>query len=190
MAAATAPYVLLLNTDMYFDPRHACLRRMVEFMETHGDCGVAGCRLFHADGQDASPARRFQNLPIILARRCGLGRLLRGTLDRYLCREHRPEESFACDWLSGCFLMLRREAFQQVGPFDERFGKYFEDVDICLRMAQAGWRVMYHGGTSCYHLEQRASRRLLSRDAWRHFRSYLYWLRKWGRVSPNYSSPW
>ena len=67
--------------------------------------------------------------------------------------------------------MVRRQAFQQVGLFDESFGKYFEDVDICLRMARAGWRVMYHGGTSCYHIEQRASRRLLSRDAWRHARA-------------------
>jgi N-acetylglucosaminyl-diphospho-decaprenol L-rhamnosyltransferase len=178
MAAATSPYVLLLNTDMYFDPQQHCLRRMVQFMDLHPDCGVAGCRLFHGDGQDALPARRFQTLPIILARRCGLGRVLRGTVDRYFYREHDPRDTFACDWLSGCFLLMRRAAFEQVGPFDERFGKYFEDVDMCRRMARAGWKVMYHGGTSCYHLEQRSSRRLLSRDAWQHLRAYLRWLRK------------
>lgn len=180
LAASTARYVLLLNTDMYFDPRQQCLAEMVAFMDARPDCGIAGCRLFHADGRDALPARRFQTLSVILARRLGLGGLLRRTLNRYLYQDYDAGESFDCDWLSGCFLMMRRKAVQEVGLFDESFGKYFEDVDMCLRMARAGWRVMYHGSTNCYHLEQRASRRLLSVDAWQHFRAYLYWLSKWG----------
>jgi N-acetylglucosaminyl-diphospho-decaprenol L-rhamnosyltransferase len=180
LAASTARYALLLNTDMFFDPDEACPGRMVEFMDAHPDCGIAGCRIYHADGQDARAARRFQTMSVLLARRFGLSPLMQGTLNHYLYQDHDPRDSFDCDWLSGCFLMLRREAMEQVGLFDESFEKYFEDVDMCLRMARAGWRVMYHGSTSCYHLEQRASRKLLSADGWRHFRSYLHWLRKWG----------
>ena len=127
---------------------------MVAFMDGQPHCGVAGCRLYHADGADAHAARRFQTLPLVLARRCGLGRLLRRTVDRHFYAEHAPDETWPCDWLSGCFLMVRREAIEQVGRFDEGYGKYFEDVDICLRMARAGWQVMYHGAASCYHLEQ------------------------------------
>jgi N-acetylglucosaminyl-diphospho-decaprenol L-rhamnosyltransferase len=182
LAASTARYVLLLNTDMFFDPQEQCLARMAEFMDTKPDCGIAGCRILHADGQDAPAARRFQTPAIILARRFGLGRLMRRTLQHYLYEEHAPQETYECDWLSGCFLLLRRTAFAEVGLFDESFGKYFEDVDICLRMARCGWRVMYNGGTSCYHLEQRGSNRLLSADAWRHLRAYLRWIRKWGYV--------
>ncbi len=178
--ASTARYVLLLNTDMFFDPRAQCLARMVEFMDARPDCGLAGCRLYHEDGQYAFPARRFQTVPIILARRCGLGRLMPRVLDRYLYRDRDVHESFDCDWLSGCFLLARREALGQTGAFDERFVKYFEDVDICLRMRRSGWRVMVHGGTYCYHLEQRGSSTPLSIDAWRHLRSYAHWLRKWG----------
>ena len=189
LAASTARYVLLMNTDMFFDPGQRCLTRMVEFMDAHPDCGLSGCRLLHADGNDALAARRFQNLPIILARRLGLGRVMRDTLDRYFYREHALQDSFDCDWLSGCFLMIRRKAFEQVGLFDESFGKYFEDVDMCLRMARCGWRVMYHGGTSCYHIEQRTSRNLFSADAWRHARAYLYWLNKWGYASHRHAVP-
>jgi GT2 family glycosyltransferase len=180
LAASTSRYILLMNTDMFFDPRQQCLANMVHFMDSHPDCGIAGCRLFHADGNDALAARRFQSLSVVMARRLGLSRVMQGTIDRYFYREHAPSESFDCEWLSGCFLMIRREAFEQVGFFDESFGKYFEDVDMCLRMARAGWRVMYHGGTSCYHLEQRSSNNLLSVDALRHARAYLYWLNKWG----------
>jgi N-acetylglucosaminyl-diphospho-decaprenol L-rhamnosyltransferase len=178
--ASTARYVLLMNTDMYFDPQGQCLRRMAEFMDGQPQCGVAGCRLYHADGSDAHAARRFQTLPLVLARRCGLGGWLRRTVDHHFYGEHAPEETWPCDWLSGCFLMVRRQAIEEVGRFDEGYGKYFEDVDLCLRMAQAGWQVMYHGAVSCYHLEQRASKRLLSTDAWMHLRAYLRWVCKWG----------
>ena len=50
----------------------------------------------------------------LVLRRLGLGRLLRGTLDRYFYREYDPGDSFECDWLSGCFMMLRRQAFEEV----------------------------------------------------------------------------
>jgi GT2 family glycosyltransferase len=180
LRASHAPYVLLLNTDMYFDAAEQCIAKMVRFMQSQPDCGIAGCRLHHADGQHAPSARRFQTFRTVLARRLGLGKLMRRTLDDYLYRERSLRDSWQCDWLSGCFLMIRREAFQDVGLFDTRFVKYFEDVDICLRMALAGWQVMYHGATYCYHAEQRGSKRLFSADARKHLRSYLRWLAKWG----------
>jgi len=180
LRASSARYVLLMNTDMYFDPRVQCLGRMVDFMDRRPRCGVAGCRLYHADGADAHAARRFQTPPLILARRCGLGRLLNHSVEHHFYAEHAADDTWSCDWLSGCFLMVRREAIAEVGPFDEGYIKYFEDVDMCLRMARAGWLVMYHGAASCYHLEQRDSKSLLSTDAWLHLRAYLRWLRRWG----------
>ena len=68
VAASTARYVLLMNTDMFFDPRQSCLARMVGFMDAHPDCGVAGCRILHVDGHDARAARRFQTFSVLLAR--------------------------------------------------------------------------------------------------------------------------
>jgi len=180
LEVSTAPYVLLLNTDVFFDPEESCLAKMVDFMRRHPQCGIAGCRVHHEDGTYAYPARRFQTIPVILSRRFGLAKLMSATVDHYLYRDHGILDAWQCDWLSGCFMMARREAVTQVGPFDLRFLKYFEDVDMCLRMARAGWQTMYNGETYCYHLERRASKRLLSVDAWKHARSYLLWLRKWG----------
>ena len=180
LAVATSAYVLLLNTDMYFDPRQQCVAEMVRFMESHPDCGLAGCRLYRADGSLIPSGRRFQTLPVILATRVGPRRWFRRTLDRYLCADQPVGQPRACDWIPGCFLMIRRSALEHVGGLDAEFIKYFEDVDLCLRMRLAGWRVMYHGGTFCYHLEQRASRRIFSVDAYLHLRSYLRWIRKWG----------
>jgi N-acetylglucosaminyl-diphospho-decaprenol L-rhamnosyltransferase len=178
--ASTARYTLLMNTDMYFDPAENCLEKMVAFLDVHPHCGLAGCRLLHADGSEAHAARRFPTLPLVLARRCGMGRLLRRHVDWHFYAEHSPQDTFACDWLSGCFLMVRREVIAQVGRVDERYGKYFEDVDLCLRMWRAGWQVLYNGAVSCVHLERRASRNPFSIDAWRHMLAYARWLRRWG----------
>ena len=83
LSALTARYVLLLNTDMYFDPPNRCLARMAALMDVRPECGIAGCRLFHADGGEAHAARRFPTLPLVLARRGGLGWLLRQTVRRH-----------------------------------------------------------------------------------------------------------
>lgn len=180
LEAANARYVLLLNTDMYFDPADQCLARMVAFMDSHPECGLASCRLVHPDGEEAHAGRRFQTLGVIAARRLGMGRAGQKLIERYLCLDEQGSESHECDWVSGCFLLLRREASQQVGMFDTRFGKYFEDVDLALRIGQAGWTIRQNRATKCFHWEQRGSARVWSRDAWRHLRAYAIWLRKWG----------
>jgi GT2 family glycosyltransferase len=178
--ASRARYCLLLNTDMYFEPREQCVTKMVRFMDAHPYCGVSGCRLYHADKSYGFPARRFQTPATIAARRLGLARILRQSVDSYLYSDKLPDSVFDCDWLSGCFLMVRRQAVLDVGPFDVGFRKYFEDVDFCLRMARRGWRVMLNGATWGYHLEQRASRNPFSTDALLHLQSYARWLVKWG----------
>ena len=184
LSASDARYVLLLNTDMYFDVGEQCLAKMVEFMEQHRGCGVSICRVLHPDGTDGHSARRFPTWRVIAARRLGLRRLFPRSLREHLYGEQDPLGHFACDWVSGCFMLVRREAFRDVGFFDEQYVKYFEDVDMCRRMALAGWQVMFNGQTFCYHHEQRASRNIASRDAWRHARAYWRWLTKWGSARP------
>lgn len=180
LGAASAPYVLMLNTDVFFPPREACLEKMFHFMDANPTCGVSSCRIYHPDGTYAYPARRFQTMSAIAARRLGLAKLLPQALDSYLYRTSDPFSSYACDWISGCFMFFRTQALAEVGGFDCGFSKYFEDVDVCARLARAGWSVLFSGATHCFHHEQRASKRLFSSDAYQHLRSYLRWLWKWG----------
>jgi len=180
LKASTARYVLLMNTDMHFDVDSRCVSRMVEFMETYPDCGLASCGIYHPDGNYAHPARRFQTIKTIAARRLGMEMIFPKAIADYLCMEQDHSGTVDCDWVSGCFMMLRRETYEQVGEFDNRFAKYFEDVDMCRRVSQAGWRVMINGAARCYHHEQRGSKSVLSRDALLHLQSYLRWISKWG----------
>lgn len=178
LQASTGRYVLLLNTDMFFDLEEQCLTKMVEFLDRDSETGLAGCRLYHPDGTYGFPARRFPQLTTVIARR--FAKLFRAprTIGKYLYEENSREATFNCDWLSGCFLMVRRSCLLEVGLFDQGFRKYFEDVDYCGRVARSGWQVKFFGGTFCYHWEQRDSARLFSRDSWIHVSSYARWLVK------------
>ncbi len=169
-------YLLCLNPDVLFERDTACIRKMVEFMDRRPECGVSGCRAHGGNGEFAYPARRFQTLKIVLARRLERVFGSEKTIDHYFYRDRKTTGTFEAEWLSGCFLFMRREALQQVGLFDSCYVKYFEDVDICRRIAAHGWRVLYYGQTQYTHLEQRASKALLSEDAWLHLQSWIRWL--------------
>lgn len=179
LSASTARHTLLLNTDMVFDPLEQTLTKMVQFMDARSGCGIAGCRLYHPEGEYAYPARRFPSLRAILARRGGALFRSEATTREHLYADLDPLSSFPCDWLSGCFLLVRRECHEQIGGLDaRRFRKYFEDVDYCQRAGEAGWEVCFCGDTYGYHWEQRASRELFSRDSRLHLQSYARWLLK------------
>ena len=79
------------------------------------------------------------------------------------------------DWVGGMFMLFRREAFERVQGFDERFFLYYEDVDICRRLHGAGYDVVATPRAQATHEAQRASRRK-PRHMALHARSMLRYL--------------
>lgn len=99
---------------------------------------------------------------------------------RALTRRHRlgydPARGLQeVDWAAGYLLLLRREAFAQVGGFDERYFMYMEDVDLCDRLRRQGWQVLWDPSVTILHDGQRASHRQLRHLLW-HVRSALRYL--------------
>ena len=89
-----------------------------------------------------------------------------------------PAEGIAdVDWVSGAFMLIRREAFDAVGGFDEGFFLYWEDADFCRRAADRGWKTLYAPVAEVVHLTARASRHAPVRSLWAFHRSALryYW---------------
>jgi len=81
------------------------------------------------------------------------------------------------DWVCGSFLLIRRACLEQVGPLDERFFAYDEDIDWCSRAREAGWKVRFWPGAALIHLGG-GVRPFMRDKTFVHFRSRLTYLRK------------
>ena len=148
-------YALLLNTDAFV--ASDTLRKTVEYMDAHPECGVLGVRLEGREG-DLQPSCRYFPTPLnIFVSRTGLGRFFPGLkMVDEMSWEHDAVRE--CDWLPGCFYLVRREVLEQVGLFDPRYFLYFEEVDHCKRVKEAGWKVVFYPHTTVVHIGGESSK--------------------------------
>jgi N-acetylglucosaminyl-diphospho-decaprenol L-rhamnosyltransferase len=143
--ATTASVVVVANADVRFPP--GALRALGAATTATPDRGAVGPRVVYPDGSPQASARRVPTVGTAVGHAL-LGRLAptnRWTR-RYRALDVDPDRAREADWLSGCVLALRREAFDQVGGFDPGYFLYVEDVDLGTRLRAAGWR-MWHEPT-------------------------------------------
>ena len=159
LAQARGQYFLVLNPDMIALP--GSVSKIVSFMDSNPDVGIAGGKLISPNGKLHHSCYRFYTPLPILYRRTFLGKTKRGkqTIRHFLMKDfdHASEEDV--DWLMGACLMVRKKAYREVGGMDERFFLYFEDVDWCRRFWEKGWRVSYVPQAVFSHYHQRTSER-------------------------------
>jgi GT2 family glycosyltransferase len=169
LAAATcdARWLLFLNPDTeLLDGSPA------ELIASLGpDVGIAGARQLRDDGAVIPTMRRFPTVATTFGDALGLERLRRrpGMLGERELRLERYESAFEGDWTTGSFLLARREAFDAVGGFDERFFLYAEEVDLCFRVSRAGWKVVHSPALTIRHhgnVDRPASPRLQAQLAY------------------------
>jgi N-acetylglucosaminyl-diphospho-decaprenol L-rhamnosyltransferase len=149
LARMRGRYLLLLNTDAFVGPD--TLIKTVRFMEQNPRSGILGVKLVGEDGS-LQPSCRFFPTPwnVFLAAN-GLAKLFPKTrLVDDMAWDHRGTRG--CDWVPGCYYLVRKEVIDQVGLFDPRFFLYYEEVDHCRRSHKAGWDVTYYGETEVIHV--------------------------------------
>lgn len=158
LEAATGDAVLLLNSDVLVGTEE--LQALADFLKSHPAVGAVSAGLRAADGAAQAFAFGGDPSPGYLLRR-GIGRLLR------LPPLHNwaVTQPLAVDWVSGACVCVRRAVIEQIGGLDEGFFLYFEDVDWCRRMREAGWRVVYNPTVQVVHLggQSQPARRVANR---------------------------
>lgn len=179
MRAATGRWMLLLNSDTVV--RDGAIDKTVECAERRADAGLVGCRIENADGSLQPSCARFPSLTNLVLMTTYLYRLLPGS--RFAGRERMTwwahDDEREVDVLTGCYLLVRREAYEKVGGFDEAYFFGGEEVDWCFRMRKAGWkraftpaaRITHFGGGSAGRLGWRLDA-LQTRAAIRIFRTH------------------
>jgi hypothetical protein len=142
-------YILLLNTDAFVDPD--TIQKTVDFMESNPKTGILGVRLLGRDGV-LQPSCRYFPTPInSFLFRTGLNKLFTSVkMVDDMTWDHNQVRD--CDWVPGCYYLIRKEVIDQVGLFDTRYFLYSEEVDHCFSAKNAGWNVTYFPYASVVHI--------------------------------------
>jgi GT2 family glycosyltransferase len=159
---ATGRYLVLLNSDAFLQP--GSLRLAISKMDQDPRCGLAGARLVGRDGAWQPSARMFPSPLNDFLTLTGLS--ARFPHSKFFGRFDRtwasPDQPAQIDWVPGAFSIIRKEALDKVGPFDEDFFLYYEEVDLCYRFRKAGWTICYWPDVVVVHLGGESSKTVSS----------------------------
>jgi len=140
--SSNSRFVLLINSDCLVYKNS--LDKLLDFMKENVEVGIVGPKIINADGSIQLSCRKFPSIldatfHTILADIFPDNPFSR----RYKLVEIGRDRPFEVDWVSGSCMMIRRKALEDTGLLDERYFMYVEDVDLCYRMWQKGWKVFY-----------------------------------------------
>ena len=166
-------YVLLLNSDTIV--WEDTLESIYNYMEKHTDVGACGCRVLLENGElDKACKRSFPNVKNSFFR---LFHIPTNSEDDDYNLDNLPDgEIYEIDCLTGAFMFIRKSALDEVGFLDETFFMYGEDIDLCYRIKQAGWKIVYYGKSKITHLKGASSKKQKSKLIYEFYRAmYIYY---------------
>ncbi len=177
VSVARGRHVLLLNPDA--EPERDALKILTEVLVARRDAGIVAPRLLDSEGQTVLSCYPFLTLATVAWRHFQIYRVLPNVvLGRYRPRALQASAPFRVDWAQGACLLIRREVFEQIGPLDERFFLYCEEVDLCRRALRAGWRTCYVPAARVRHAEGGSSRQVVPLKLASHYFSKLLYFDK------------
>jgi GT2 family glycosyltransferase len=144
-------YIALVNPDVIVFP--GCLDMLADFLDRNQKVGNVGPRVFNPDMTQQSTCRRFPTLWNNFCSATRLESIFKGS--SFFAGEHMfyfpHDRTRTVDVIVGCFSMIRREAFDEVGLLDEDLFMYGDDVDWCRRAWNAGWQVVFYPDAHAIH---------------------------------------
>ena len=188
---ARGRYFVLLNSDAFLS--RGSLSRAIQHMDESPSCALGGALLVGRDGSAQPSARSFHSIwkdALVLT---GLAAKFPnskffGGFDRTWADRHVPTP---VDWVPGAFAIVRPGALERVGAFDPAFFLYYEEVDLCLRLKQAGYEIWYWPDIVVTHIGGESSRQLKTLEfsapsaqvvLWRMRSSLLYYRKHHGAI--------
>lgn len=169
-------FLLFLNPDALVFP--GTLSKVIDYMQDplNAGVGICGVQLIDEFGCVARTCARFPSPLGFLSHSLGLDRVFPRA--GHTMVEWHHEEIRAVDQVIGAFFFVRRELFNALGGFDERFFLYFEEVDFSLRASQAGWQSVYLADAQAFHAGGGSSHQVKARRLFYSLRSRLQYSAK------------
>ncbi len=150
LAAASGRHLLLLNPDT--EIVGDALTPLIAYLDAHPNVGIIGPHTLNTDHTTQSTRRRFPTIPLAFLESTWLQPLApKALLAHYYVSDLPDDGVYEVDWVQGSALMMRREVYAQIGGMDENYVMFFEELDLCKRARNAGWRVVYDGEAQIVH---------------------------------------
>jgi len=178
--AAKGKYILILDADVELIENS--ILKLFEYMETNPECGVVGSKLVGTDRQLQFSCKRFPNLLSFVFRRLEHISLVKNskTLRYHTMQDWDHNNVREVDYLIGACQFIRCDVIKKIGMYDDKIFYGPEDIDFCLRVWRAGWKVIYFPETIIIHHEQRITKKkIFSSISLKHFIGILYIYRKY-----------
>jgi GT2 family glycosyltransferase len=152
---AEGEFLLVLNPDTVAP--ESSVGKLLETARSNPEYSVISCRQVNEAGKEVMAAGPFLNFPNLTGFQRSMLRLISGKSDRNQARS----SVFYPDWVSGSVILIKRELYKRMGGFFEGYWMYFEDMDLCKRVFDAGGKIAFlndvtiehnHGGSSRINL--------------------------------------
>ena len=169
IAKSCGEFCLLMNPDIIVKSKD--LSPLIQFMEQNPKVGICGCKLLNLDDSLQFSKGSFSTLPATL---------FRVVLPRRMRKYHLwgYDKVGKCEWVTGAFMLIRREVIDQMGGFDENYFLYYEDMDYCRKAQLRGWETFFFHSIEAYHLSPHAISRKGNQIEREIRKSRLYYFRK------------
>ncbi|MET4107218.1 glycosyltransferase [Hymenobacter sp. UYP22] len=176
---ASGQYQLLLNPDTVVE--EDTFRRCCEFMDAHPQAGGLGVKMLDGQGRFLPESKRGLPTPwVAFYKIFGLARLFPRSrrFGRYHLGYLSPEHTHEIEVLSGAFMLMRKTALDAVGPLDEDYFMYGEDIDLSYRLTQGGWKNYYLPTTRIIHYKGESTKRTSVNYVFVFYRAMVIFARK------------
>ncbi len=177
---STGDCIAVLNPDIRIESD--VLAPLAAYLQEHPDAGIVAPKLLNEDGTLQLSCRSFPGYATVLFNRYSIVTRLfprNRASARYLMSDFDHTTTRDVDWVSGAALMLRRAVFDELGGWDSGFFMFNEDVDLCRRLHDRGYRVVYKPDAQLFHkigVSKSTSPRMViarHRSIWRYYRKHL-----------------
>jgi GT2 family glycosyltransferase len=181
--ASRGEFVLILNPDTIINDD--ALDRIVAFADKHPEAGAMGCRVVNVDGSYQEHVRPLPSIRSEWMAAFHLGALARWSdwFNPGVYFGWKGEGEREVGWLAGCFILVRGELLRRLGGFDEQFFYYYEDTDLCRRIWEAGYPVLYTPDIKIIHLKGHSTKKRfpLGFELDKYVTRYRYFYKCYGR---------
>lgn len=153
-------FVVLINPDTVV--QEDTFTKLLEFFNQTPDASVATCKIINPDGSFSVDCRHSIPTPLIAFWKVtGLSKLFQKSniFGKYNLTYLDPDQTYSVPAISGSFMMIKKDALDKIGHFDERFFMYCEDIDLCYRLNKSGFRIFYVPTTQIVHYKGESTKK-------------------------------